>query len=374
MSNEKTILFLTLRTFSLTGGIENVCKSIAFSLNKFVNHGLLNFNCYSLYDQLPNQEYILPTYFKGFNGKLLIGIVNSVFKGLKSDVIILSHVNLSIIGLIIKTLKPKTKVIIWTHGIEIWRALSFIQKRLLLQADQVIAVSEFTKSVMIKTHQLKAEKIKVILNCLDPLFESIDLNSINYTEPVSVVNTPYFMMLSRLKATEKLKNYDIIIKLMAELKQEGHSISYVIAGKYDLEEYKRIKNLAIHYDVKNEIIIPGFIANQEIKNYYANALAFVMPSVKEGFGLVYIEAQANGLKVICGDQDGSRETLTHALAGYAINPANENELKNILIELINKPSTLAEKIIIQHNCKEKFSYAQFELEIKNLVLETVHDY
>jgi glycosyltransferase involved in cell wall biosynthesis len=374
MSNEKTILFLTLRTFSLTGGIENVCKSIAFSLNKFVNHGLLNFNCYSLYDQLPNQEYILPTYFKGFNGKLLIGIVNSVFKGLKSDVIILSHVNLSIIGLIIKTLKPKTKVIIWTHGIEIWRALSFIQKKLLLQADQVIAVSEFTKSVMIKTHQLKAEKIKVILNCLDPLFESIDLNSINYTEPVSVVNTPYFMMLSRLKATEKLKNYDIIIKLMAELKQEGHSISYVIAGKYDLEEYKRIKNLAIHYDVKNEIIIPGFIANQEIKDYYANALAFVMPSVKEGFGLVYIEAQANGLKVICGDQDGSRETLTHALAGYAINPANENELKNILIELINKPSTLAEKIIIQHNCKEKFSYAQFELEIKNLVLETVHDY
>jgi glycosyltransferase involved in cell wall biosynthesis len=99
-----------------------------------------------------------------------------------------------------------------------------------------------------------------------------------------------------------------------------------------------------------------------------------MPSVKEGFGLVYIEAQANGLKVICGDQDGSRETLTHALAGYAFNPANENELKNILIELINKPSTLAEKIIIQHNCKEKFSYAQFELEIKNLVLETVHDY
>jgi glycosyltransferase involved in cell wall biosynthesis len=166
MSNEKTILFLTLRTFSLTGGIENVCKSIAFSLNKFVNHGLLNFNCYSLYDQLPNQEYIKPTYFKGFNGKLLIGIVNSVFKGLKSDVIILSHVNLSIIGLIIKTLKPKTKVSIWTHGIEIWRALSFIQKRLLLQADQVIAVSEFTKSVMIKTHQLKSEKIKVILNCL----------------------------------------------------------------------------------------------------------------------------------------------------------------------------------------------------------------
>lgn len=364
---QKKILFVTLRTFSLVGGIEKVCKALSFALQSLALQKLTLYKLYALYDDSEEQAYISSQNFKAFHGKLSLGISKSIWEGIQSQIIILSHINLALIGLIVKIISPKTKVILWTHGIEIWRPLSFIQKVFLSKADQIIAVSEFTKSIIINTHYIEPHKINVIPNCLDPLFK---FPQINNQEPIieqTSSNAPYLVVLCRLSVTEKNKNYDQIIAIIGELKQEGILLNYKLCGKYQTEEFERIKKIAKEHNIEEQIILTGFVDDLEIEKIYADAVAFVMPSTKEGFGLVFIEAQAHGLPVICGNKDGSIETLKHPLAGFAIDPADRSEIKKTILGILKKPLTKDEKFIIQNKCKENFGYQTFERHIHNLV-------
>jgi phosphatidylinositol alpha-1,6-mannosyltransferase len=369
----KKILFITLRTFSLVGGIEKVCRAISYSLQSLSKKQAIDYQLYSLYDAVPDTAYIVSQNFRGFGGQLFKGIFSSIWRGIQCETIILSHINLSLIGVLVKIISPKTRVILWTHGIEIWRPLNYIQKLFLKKTNQIIAVSDFTKEIIIKKHLVDKNKILVIPNCLDPLFKYPVINTNPDVFQTAKMKTPYIAVLCRLSSTEKNKNYDTIIDIIGQLKRERIALNYILCGKYQNDEFDRIKNLAKDSDVEDQIILTGFVNDEEIAKIYSDALAFVMPSIKEGFGLVFIEAQAHGLPVICGDQDGSVETLKHELAGFAINPSQSSAIKNRLIQMIQNPVSLEEKIIIQNKCIENFGYPTFEDKIHHLVLETINE-
>src|SRR5690606_5108799 len=100
----------------------------------------------------------------------LFFMLASIWKGLQSDTIILSHINLLIIVPFIKFLSPKTKIILYAHGIEIWDSLP-LWKREILQNDlEIWAVSNFTANKIALTHQINKTHIKILNNAIDPYF------------------------------------------------------------------------------------------------------------------------------------------------------------------------------------------------------------
>ena len=148
--SKKVILF-TLQTFSTTGGIQKMTRTLAHSLNQLAKRNQWSFKLWSLYDSDADlmPQYVPAENFEGFGRNRRKFILKTIFNAKKPDIVILSHINLAVIGLLIKMINPKCKIWLVAHGIEVWRPLSELGKSLLKRCDKVICVSNFTRQQMI---------------------------------------------------------------------------------------------------------------------------------------------------------------------------------------------------------------------------------
>lgn len=370
MNKEKDqVLFLTLRTFSMTGGIENVCKSIAYHFNSRHQEGTLDFGMISLYDEAANPKYIDASLFRGYAGQRLKGFYEAVRRGIQQKLVILSHINLAPIGLLIKLLSPRTKLVLWTHGIEVWRPIDYIKKTFLKKVDEIVAVSSFTANSLKEWHGLDLKKVKVIPNALDPFYVFPDLTVAADKDGLLKKyglegDLPLLMATCRIKSSEKLKNYDKVITAIGELKKEGMPCYYFLCGKYESDEAERLKKIALVAGVENEFILTGYLSDEELLALQKCADAFVLPSQKEGFGLVFIEAQAAGLRVIAGNRDGSAEAVKNQEAGVLVD-AEVKAISSAMKDWAFQPLHLNEKIVIQAFSKEHYSFQKFSKNISD---------
>ena len=98
-------------------------------------------------------QYVPPEKFRGYGGKRISFILTNLFVKKKPDLIILSHINLTLMGLLIKLVSPKTQLWLIAHGIEVWRPLPFHKRKLLNLCDKILCVSNYTKAQMYKWHK-----------------------------------------------------------------------------------------------------------------------------------------------------------------------------------------------------------------------------
>ena len=96
---------------------------------------------------------------------------------------------------------------------------------------------------------------------------------------------------------------------------------------------------------------------------------FVLPSKKEGFGIVFIEAMACGLPVICGNADGSIDAIRGGELGRSVNADDVNELSLAIIEQLQKPLTGEQRTKLQQKCLSYFSETQYRQRLKTMLTE-----
>ncbi|QHS56352.1 glycosyltransferase family 4 protein [Mucilaginibacter sp. 14171R-50] len=356
----KNITLFSLQTFSTTGGIQKMTRTLAHSLYNICLSNGWQFKLSSLYDADADlmPQYLPKQNFSGFSNRRLRFIFAALFNAKKNHTIILSHINLAVIGLLIKAIRPKTKMWVIAHGIEVWRPLPFHKALLLTKCDNIICVSAFTKSQMQHWHKISAAKCVVINNVLDPFMEL----PLNFDKPETLLKRyglvnkgPVVFTLTRLASTEHYKGHDRVIRAIAGLKNTFPEIRYVLAGKYDNEEGVRVKQLINRLGVAEHVILPGFIKEDELAAHFLMADLFVLPSKKEGFGIVFIEALACGLPVICGNADGSIDAIRNGELGTAINPDNDAELEKSIAEHLAQPLTLARRKHLKSVCLHYFT-------------------
>ncbi len=82
-------------------------------------------------------------------------------------------------------------------------------------------------------------------------------------------------------------------------------LGVVIAGDGDDRSY--LEELVERAEVKEQVQFAGHVPDQELPDLYRAADLFVMPSTGEGFGIVFLQAVASGVRVMGGDGDGSRD-------------------------------------------------------------------
>ncbi len=368
----KKVVLFTLQTFSSTGGIQKMTRTLAHSLSLLAKQNKWRFTLWSLYDADTDliPRYVPAENFKGFDHNLLKFISKTIFGLKKPDIVILSHINLAVIGLLIKVIQPKCKIWLVAHGIEVWRPLSKPKKRLLKCCDKVICVSNFTRQQMIALHQANPDRCIVLNNAVDPFMA---LPS-EFSKPVHLLKrhwlTPenqIFFTLTRLASTEQYKGHDQVIKAVARLKDKFPNLRYILAGQYDYNEEIRIQKLISEYKVDKEVILPGFINEDELSDYFLLADLFVLPSKKEGFGIVFIEALACGLPVICGNTDGSVDAVRNGDLGKGVNPDNLPELEEALLEYLNVPLPESKRRHLQERCLLHFNEMDYMKNLKRLI-------
>jgi phosphatidylinositol alpha-1,6-mannosyltransferase len=369
----KKVLLLTLQTFSTTGGIQKMTRTLGYTLNQIAIAQHWDFELWSAYDQTEDliPEYLPAQNFKGFGINRLKFVFKAITKKLAfGDVVILSHINLAVIGLIIKLVKPQCQVWLVAHGIEVWRPFSFIKKRFLEKCDKVVCVSNYTRQQMLDRHRVRKDICTVLNNTIDPFMPL----PVTFAKPARLIdryqlnnNHPIIFTLTRMASTEKYKGHELVIKAVGKLKDKFPGIRYVLAGKCDEPEDIRINKLIADHGVSDQIILTGFIDEAELTDHFLLADLFVLPSKKEGFGIVFIEALACGLPVICGNADGSVDAIRNGELGKAVNTDNFDELYACIDELLAKPLTTTDRGELQKQSLRYFNQPDYANKLQELL-------
>src|SRR3569833_1293878 len=273
----------------------------------------------------------------------------------------------------IKIFRPKCQLWLVAHCIEVWLPLNLVKRTFLKRyCDRAICVSSYTKMQMIKWHHLDDSKCLVLNNAIDPFIrqpEEFDkpeylANRYSLTSANQVIYT-----LTRLASSELYKGYEQVIKAVGRLKQRFPGIRYILSGQYDAMEETRIKDLIKTCDVENEVLLTGFLNETELVDHFLLADLYVIPSKKEGFGIVFIEALACGLPVICGNADGSVDAIRNGELGTAINVNDLDELEKTITAYLENPLTVYTRESLQSQCLNYFN----ELYYRNNLLRLIND-
>lgn len=367
----KKILFLTLRTFSITGGIEKVSKVAGKALNDLCEASGNEFNMRSMYDESKevDERYLPAKKFKGFGIRRLQFTGKCVYEGARNDTVILSHVNLLPVGYFIKLFSPKTKLILIAHGIEVWQPFSGMKKKMFFKCDQVLSVSQYTKDVINRLNGFPEERIRVLNNCLDPfLAEPIKkgkdqaLLKRYHLKPDDLL----LMTLTRLAARERYKGYDNVIKSLRALIERNPDLKYLIVGRYDEKEKQRLNAMIVDEGLTDKVIFAGFVPDEELAEHFNLADIYIMPSEKEGFGIVFIEAMYYNKPVIAGNTDGSVDALLNGRLGVLVNPKSREEVTEAIKNMIDcKEKYLPDRRLLMEN----FSYPVYKDKWKEVLEE-----
>ena len=146
------------------------------------------------------------------------------------------------------------------------------------------------------------------------------------------------MTIARL---EKVKGIEYLIGAFARLSLPRR-LSLVIIG--DGSERKNLENLVKKLNLEERVEFLGEIPNERIPEYLAGADCFVLPSLKEGFGIAVLEAMAAGVPVIASRVGGILDIIEDGKTGLLIEPGNPEEIAKA-ISKIYQDSVLREQLI-----------------------------
>lgn len=366
--HKKSIVFAYLSAFSFTGGLEKCNRNLLSILQEItlLNSGSLK--AISSHDNKVDEQYLAAKNFKGFKGKRVPFLLHAIYTAFKSDVLIIGHINLAILGVVINFISKKTKIIVMAHGIEIWGNNQGIKKLLLKNCHQILCVSNYTKQQLLKNNNfINADKVKVIYNCLDKYIEPpVVLTQKKYVfERHSIPqNAVVLITVSRLSSAERYKGYTTVINALPLLLEKKLQVHYLICGKADEEEKKYVTALINEKKLQQQVTLVGFVAENELKDYYAAAEIFIMPSTGEGFGISLIEAAYFGKKVIAGNMDGSVDALQNGKFGKLVNPYQIQEIAEAITTYISEPSP---NINLQNDVYQTFCYKTYKKRIEEIL-------
>jgi glycosyltransferase involved in cell wall biosynthesis len=279
----------------------------------------------------------------------------------RPNLIITTHLNFTVAAYLLKRL---TGIPYWTiaHGIEAWDIRSPLLQTALRHADRILCVSNYTRDRLLKEQNIDAEKVVLLPNTFDADRFKIATKSTHLLKQYGLTSEqPIILTVARLSQTEKYKGYDRLLTALPLIRQAIPNIHYILVGKGD--DLPRIREVISQLQIQDNVTLTGFVPDEELANYYNLCDVFAMPSKKEGFGIVYLEALACGKPVLGGNQDGAIDALCHGEIGALVNPDNVEEIAQTLIQILQGtyPNALIYKPeVLRYQVIDKFGFKSFQ--------------
>lgn len=198
-------------------------------------------------------------------------------------------------------------------------------------SKHIFTVSEFSKREIVNYYRIPEEKITVIYNAVDKRFRPQPDDTLKKEK--------YLLAVSSVKEN---KNFALILKAFETLSKQKNNLKLFIVGDLKHGNFSNIDlNIFVNYP---GIKFIGRVGDEQLIKLYSNAIAFLFPSLYEGFGIPVLEAQACGCPVIASNTASLPEVLqdsavlidpldTDAFVKAICNIATETEFRNDLIEM-----------------------------------------
>jgi glycosyltransferase involved in cell wall biosynthesis len=186
-------------------------------------------------------------------------------------------------------------------------------------------------------------------------------------------NIIHFSSQHKIQLRDKLFNADLkdfIILSVAAL-HERKGLKYLIEGFTKVLEHnpkskliivgegperKKLEKLIKSLNLDNDVLLIG--EQKNIAKILKSSDLFVLPSIKEAFGLVLVEAMAVGLPVIGTNTGGIPEIIENNKCGRIVEPENSNELAKTIIELMDNAPIRQKLAYVGHHHVKKFDVTE----------------
>lgn len=269
------------------------------------------------------------------------------------DRIICGHIGQLPIAFAARLVNPNLRYYLIAHGVEVWRPVSWLQRLALRRCAQVFCVSEYTRQELHRHCHLPAARTSVLPNGLDPTFpiargEACDRNA------------PVILTVSRLRFVDRRKGVEHLIQAMPAVLAALPGAVLKIIGRGD--DLPRLRTMSESLGVAGAVNFLGYVDDAIMTRELRSCSLFALPSEKEGFGLVFIEAMANGRPCLGARAGGIPEVITGEtgmLADYGDVPALAAACLESLRRNWNEEEILARA--------RQFSYPVFRDKLQSLL-------
>ena len=197
-------------------------------------------------------------------------------------------------------------------------------------ADRVIAVSQFTKNLLVERYGVPAEKISVVHNGVTVPHPDAILSYRHVLRAHKQFGTKIVLFVGRLTLQ---KGPDYLIHAAKDVLEHAPNTLFIIAGSGDMEQ--QIIQKTAYLGISDRVLFAGFLRDGELGSMFTAADLLVMPSVSEPFGIVPLEALLHNVPVIISKQSGISEVLRHALK---VDFWDRSEFANKIISVLKYPS------------------------------------
>ncbi len=221
------------------------------------------------------------------------------------------------------------------HGIEAWNVKSRSCIRALRTANHLTAVSEFTRQYVISQFGVDPERINVVPNTFDTTrFTPGDKPAYLMERYGFKPGQPVLMTVSRLSLSERYKGHRQVLMALPAIRLQFPEVRYLIVGAGD--DAQGIRDAVTARSLDDCVVMAGHIPGSELPDHYRLCDLFVMPSSKEGFGIVFLEAMASGKPVVAGCIDGSVDAVAGGRFSPLVDPNDCSQITEAILNILRQ--------------------------------------
>jgi phosphatidyl-myo-inositol dimannoside synthase len=225
---------------------------------------------------------------------------------------------------------------VFVHDVEAWTPdLPGSRRRILADASVVIANSRYTAQKVAAAHPY----IRRLEPCPLGLFERPEPQAMADAQLLSKVGPQATLIVGRVASDERYKGHDELIEAWPAVIARCPDAQLLVAGWGD--DIARLRAKADSLGIGAAVVFCGYVAEPTLHALFDRVALYAMPSAREGFGLVYLEAMRAGVPCIGSTLDAAADVIADGDTGFIVDRTRTGELADAIVAVLAHPERRA---------------------------------
>jgi phosphatidyl-myo-inositol dimannoside synthase len=280
------------------------------------------------------QPGISITGFSANRHRFALGVWSALMRERYGQVMI-GHVNFLLLTCIAMaaSLRRAPRSLLVAHGIEVWSHIDELRRLAMRRVDRILCVSQYTRQRIIdQVPGIDASRLTVFPNALARIWRRIAP-----ILPRRPFPDRFILSVTRLEPGDRYKGIASVIEAFSMV--ADRSLHYLVVGQGSDVDF--LQSVANHHEVEARVHFLRGVSDTEMATLYQKCEAFVLPSGKEGFGIVFLEAMFFGAPVVAAHEKGAIDVVRHEETGLAVRFGDTMAIKDAIERLSTDPELRA---------------------------------
>jgi glycosyltransferase involved in cell wall biosynthesis len=255
-------------------------------------------------------------------------VADALLRG-RYDRVFIGHINFLLLTIAVLALRPfnRAPTILVAHGIEVWSGIGRARRFALSRITGILCVSDYTRRrILEQAPALIADRLIRFPNALADTWGRVEPDLPAFSLPAR-----FILSVTRLDRGDRYKGIATVIEAFSMLADD--SMQYLIVGHGN--DLSFLQLVAERCGVKDRVHFMTTVSDSELVTLYKECDAFVLPSGKEGFGIVFLEAMFFGAPVIAAREKGAVDVVRDGDTGLSVRFGDTIAIKEAIERIVS---------------------------------------